>query len=597
MNRDLIRRTWRWLAPLALLPALACGNGGDDGADATSDGAAADGAGDLCVPSRAVFDATAKQGIADGCGSCHGATPDFGAPFTLTGDYESLIAGKPGSRLVDRMALRLADRSMPPADGQPLDHAMVDTLTEWASCGEKHPDHSKGLTVNKPVFAAPKEPPANTPHFDLVADSFAVAPDLLDWYQCFTFEAPVQGDRFIRRIEAVLDQSKVVHHIVLLKDPTNAFALGRKKCVNMPKDSQYLYAWAPGGAAVQFPEGGMRVKPGEHYVVQVHYNNGAGLADVVDKSGVRIWHDEPKGTEYGMVAPGPLVFSIPPQSTTTATGQCKADEPVTLLAAMPHMHGIGQSFKAEIVRADGSRESVVELSGWSFEMQPFYALNAKMMPGDRLETSCTWRNDGDGPVSMGEKTGDEMCFLFTFVTPPPKQPYCNDFFIDADSDVAYAPGACAGANPDPAPAKELTKLLFATPPALKGGALPSARWQLTEASLIFPAFAKGQLDAENSVQIGRGQAWTEEGRLTIDAAVRLIIGVGSGAGVDTVDTLSMAGALTAKGKDGEATWTPDCGGTKAQDISYEVDGDTLRVRLTKKFAQYAVPALYTFVRK
>ena len=598
MNREFWRRALCWIASFALLPLVACGGeSGDAGADTASDTAAVDGAGDLCIPSRAVFDATVKQGIVDSCGTCHGATPDFGAPHTLTGDYDSLIAGKAGQRLVDRMAVRLADKTMPPVGTPPMPHAMVDTLTEWASCGDLHPDHSVGLVVDKPVFAAPKTAPADTPHFDLVADSFAVAPDLLDWYQCFTFEAPVEEDRFIRRIEAVLDQSKVVHHIVLLKDPANDFALGRKKCANMPKDSLYLYAWAPGGNAIEFPEGGMRVKKGEHYVLQIHYNNGAGLADVVDKSGVRIWHAAPGGTEYGMLAPGPLVFSIPSQSTTTSTGQCKIDAPTTILAGMPHMHELGQSFRSEIVRADGSRETVVDLTGWSFEMQPFYAFHSKLMPGDRLETSCTWRNDGKETVNMGEKTGDEMCFLFAFVTPPPTKPYCNDFFIDADSDVAYSPGVCAGASPDPAPAKVLTKLTFDAAPTLKGGTLPSARWEMTSASLIFPAFAKGQVDAEKSLQIGRGQAWTEPDRLTIDAAVRLIIGVGSGAGVDTIDTASLSGKLTAGSKPNEMIWTPDFGGTEPQTISYAIDGDTLQVRLTKKFAQFAVPALYTFTRK
>ncbi len=549
-----------------------------------------------CVPSASVFKAVVQDHIDTHCGSCHGATPQFGAPNTLTGGYDSLIAGDEGERLIDRIAARMANKTMPPAGGEPVPHQVQDTVVEWASCGAKHPDHSIGLVVDRPVFSAPKSPPAGTETFDLKADQFAVAEDELDLYQCFTFEAPVKEDRFIQRIEAIIDDSRVVHHIVLLKDPKNAYALGLKKCKGMPADSQYLYAWAPGAAALQFPEGGARIKPGEHYIVQIHYNNGAGAKGVKDNSGIRVHHGPPKGTEYGMVAPGPLVFAIPPHSTFTATGHCKVKSDLTLLAGMPHMHENGTAFKQEIVRADGTREPLINLTGWSFEMQPFYHHPVTLKAGDRVETSCTWRNDTDDTVSMGTGTADEMCFNFMFVTPPPSEPYCNDFLLDPKAEAPYAPGTCAPTGASKTLPNHSQKLLFTGAPDIKGGDLGTARWELTGATLALPGLAKTYMNPDTSVVHSRGQAWSEGDTLTIDAAARILIELPNSQGIDSVDVLSVTGTVKPGKKAGEGTWEPSCGAKKPKNIRWTVDGDTLTVVLDKQFSQFTVPGIYTFKR-
>ncbi len=583
----------------AWLALTACGSSSEpdptDGAalgDADASGSAA-----TCVPSQPMYDQQVAKLIDSHCGSCHGAKANYGAGWTLTGGYASLVAGQPGQRAVDRIAQAVAQKQMPPVGTPPVPHQALDTLTEWASCGKMHPDHSKGLVVDKPVFSAPQAPPDGTPSFDLRADQFAVGESTLDLYQCFTFEAPVDGDRFVRRIEAVLDRSEVVHHVVLLKDPAKAFPLGRKGCATMPKGSLYLYAWAPGGGAVQFPEGGMRIRKGERYVLQIHYNNGAALKNVVDQSGVRLWHGPPEGTEYGMLAPGPVAFEVPPNSTISASGQCVAAEKVHLLAGMPHMHTHGSQFKVAVVRPDGSRQSVLDLSGWSFEMQPFYNLDTWLQPGDRLETTCTWKNPGDEPVSVGEGTEDEMCFLFSFVTPPPKTAYCDDFLVPANADVDYKPGLCAGQKANPQPPRIAAKIAFGPPPTLAGGPLPDGHWELSNSTLVLPVAAKSQVNGDASLLVSRGQAWTSGGRLTLDTAVRLLIQTTNGAGVDTTDHLSRAGKLLESGEPGKANWQTDCGGTGDQSVRYGLSGDVLTVELLKPVNQFTLPAVYTFVRK
>src|SRR5688572_15153676 len=67
-----------------------------------------------CAPDLAAFETEVLPHIEHHCGSCHGTTPNFGAPVTLL-DGPSLLARRAdGTRLVDRIASRLIDGSMPP---------------------------------------------------------------------------------------------------------------------------------------------------------------------------------------------------------------------------------------------------------------------------------------------------------------------------------------------------------------------------------------------------------------------------------------------------------------------------------------------------
>jgi hypothetical protein len=112
--------------------------------------------------------------------------------------------------------------------------------------------------------------------FDLTADEFEITPQTLNLYQCFTFEIPVGEERFLRRIEPLVDDSRVLHHIVLFHDTSKSTPLGARRCFNIPADNLFLYTWAPGTGPIAFDDGGLRMKPGDRYTIQIHYNNGAG---------------------------------------------------------------------------------------------------------------------------------------------------------------------------------------------------------------------------------------------------------------------------------------------------------------------------------
>lgn len=369
-----------------------------------------------CVPSRAAF-ANALPFIEEGCQSCHGATPTFGAPMPLM-DYDAMIAGPEGERIVDKMVTRLANKTMPPANATQLTHQGLDTLTEWASCGRVHPDHAIGLSADRPVLTAPAQAP-NLPFFDVTPTEFALGPNELDRYECFVVRAPITEKRIIRRIEPVIDDSRVIHHFLVKLDHSGP-AETNYQCPGFPPGDSYAYVWGPGQEPLQFPAGGIPMEAGDAFILQIHYNNGAGAEGVRDSSGIRVYHDAPGGPEYALAEVGPGVAFGRTQAgeTTSADSTCTVRSEVSLFATWPHMHEIGYAFDQRIQRSGTSAfESIIALTGWAFEAQLIYDTPMTLKVGDKITTGCTWDNYKDFDVVPGLGSADEMCFSFMYVTP------------------------------------------------------------------------------------------------------------------------------------------------------------------------------------
>jgi hypothetical protein len=258
------------------------------------------------------------------------------------------------------------------------------------------------LMADRPIFEAAGDPPATAERIELTAKNFAVPDGTMDRYQNTTFANVVTSDKFVRRFDFTIDKSRVVHHITL------HYATG---------GSTYLYTWAPGTGAVQFPEGGLRIRPTDTFRLQIHYNNVSGEGDVEDSSGVVLYVDEPVGTEYIMLDPSTFSINVPAGTRGEASVDCVASSDFTILAGMPHMHEIGDAYTHTLERMDGTTESIIDLSGWSFDLQFFYEYNVEVKAGDTLKLTCKYVNDQDFDVRAGQGTTDEMCFNFMYVTP------------------------------------------------------------------------------------------------------------------------------------------------------------------------------------
>ncbi len=361
-----------------------------------------------CVPIQSAFATNAQPILEEKCSKCHGAVPDFGAPISLV-TYEDFMVARGTMTVASLVAARLANGSMPPRGEPGLSHEELDTLASWASCGLIHPDPVGNLEATAPVHEAPDEAPTGATRLALTASEFPVGPRVLDRYQTFTFRDVVAEDRFIQRIEVIVDDSRVLHHVTLTYS-----------------NGDYLYAWAPGGGAVQFPDGGIRIRPSDVFEVEIHYNNGAGVEGVEDSSGVAIYHAPVAGTEYVQLSPQTWNILVPARSQSTSSVDCLVTSEFTMFAGMPHMHETGSTFSTVLTRSTGEEIMVNSLTGWSFDAQRYYdygGIEARV--GDQLTVTCGYDNQTDSFVRAGARTQDEMCFDFIYAFPASAGLDCN----------------------------------------------------------------------------------------------------------------------------------------------------------------------------
>lgn len=565
----------RWVAPVFVV-AMGCGTA-SPAADAGL--SPVDVSDPTCVPDRAAWASTVRAQVQAQCGACHGDSPQYGAPFSLL-DYDANVAGAVGRRRVDHIVARLMAGTMPPSGTPAPPDDVARSIVGWASCGSSTPQPGVGLRASAPLFRSPEASPAGMPSFELRADNFAVTRELTERYQCYPFDVPVSASRFARRFEILLDHTEVVHHVVLLRDPEHTAPSQPFECGSMPDGSQFLYAWAPGQNALEFPEGGLRMTPGDRFVLQLHYNNGAGREGFTDRSGVRIYHDAPGGTEYGMVAMGPATFSIPARSMGSVESACTVAQGSRMLTGMPHMHGIGAAFSQRILRGSGAMEPLLTLQGWSFDSQLFYDLPVTFGAGDRIVTHCDFNNTRNTTTRSGTHTTDEMCFNFAYVTPPPATRFCDEV-VTPTTDTGYRPGACAlPAAPTDLPLV-IGELSVGEPPAVTGGAIPTGRWQLDHVTyyLSTAMTAAGAIDLAQSGIHARGQSWIESSRLVTDINSTLTLVLSGGIRFSREIPLSFAATFPTMTT--PLMLTATCPTTMAANVpttlNYGVTGDTLTV--------------------
>ena len=568
-----------------LLVALfsGCDSGSDDvleesGSDASvsseSDGAAPP----VCVPEEEAWSSSVRGVVDTWCGQCHGETVQFGAPYGLL-DYPELLkpnARSAGVRPVDRLVTRLQEGTMPPA-GQPRPEAVdLAAILDWATCGEnagEAPDgpNPGGFDANRPILTDPGEPPEGSTFFEWRVDGFELGPDQLDHYECFTFEAPVTEERFITRVETIVDDVRVLHHMVLIPGDMGRAPGEHGRCTG--SGLTLAYAWAPGQGALHFVEGGMRLHPGERYTMQIHYNNGGGFRDVLDRSGLRVYHGPTVGPEVGLLTLGPVGFRVEPRARATVAGYCEVPAPMRLVASFPHMHEGGVGFDTDLLRADGAEESVISLSGWDFETQFIYDVGVDVAPGDVLTTRCHFANESDKAMNFGPGTGDEMCFNFVYVTPPPDERVCNQ--ETPPGMEGYEPGACAPREAgNIGPPLVSGAYVLSEPPTVNGGPEPSGLFVLDglrihaeTAELSF-----GTLDLDASRLEAYGVVEFEDGQMALDVLYDVEIVLGEQR-IDRDQHVSVAGRVDFQGS--EVNFAPECGQSPAEAVRFQNDDDGL----------------------
>lgn len=387
------------------------------------------------------------------CQDCH-VQGGIG-PFALTSFAEA-------SSVSALLAQETRTRRMPPwppsSTCRPLREVRSLTDDEIAILGDWHamgtPEGSRA-DYTEPPGAPPPLP--ERPDFTAQPMAPYTPPmNALDDYRCFVVDPGWTESHKLTTIRITPGESRTVHHLNVFEIKAQAVpalmqvdardAAEGYRCFSgagVPITSngaiqvQFLAGWAPGTPALRTPDNtALRVDPGSRVVLQVHYNQlgGRGLPD---RSKVDLYFSDQEARRIAMVVPlSANDFRIPagaadhPVVAEASPRTLGLPLNVTVYGEYAHMHGFGRSFHTEIVRADGTRECLLDIPRWSFHWQQFYMLNEPVRVGadDRMRVECRYDNSATNqpeingvtrtPQEVREGTGtlDEMCFGFFYVT-------------------------------------------------------------------------------------------------------------------------------------------------------------------------------------
>lgn len=232
-------------------------------------------------------------------------------------------------------------------------------------------------------------------------------------YEFVTQKTTLAEDKWVRGYEILPTDRSVVHHVIV-----NVHTGGRLF------DSEegiggYWAAYVPGNSGQMYPKGFARKLPaGATVSFQIHYTPSGKATEDQLRLGLFFADEEPQF----VVNTIPLAdrnLNIPPNEANhveSITRPVPAD--YTVMAYMAHMHVRGKSFRFDLTKPDGSKETLLDIPKYDFNWQLRYDYaEPKVIPrGSRLTVTAVFDNSPQNPanpdpsrtVHWGQQTFEEM---------------------------------------------------------------------------------------------------------------------------------------------------------------------------------------------
>lgn len=371
--------------------------------------------------------------LAASCRSCHGTTPQFGAPMSLVtyADLQAPAVTDKTKKVYQLVEARIHDDAhpMPQQPNPRLSAADTATIDAWVNAGAQA--GGSGQMCSSPADGGADSPSGDgggacNPNTHLAPASAWTMPTAdNDDYVCYAIDTP-KDTSYAVRLSPRIDNTKIVHHLLLFNAPNGSkYTSTPTKCSSAFGGAGWsiVYGWAPGGNTLDLPpEASLTLDPSTHYVVQVHYNNINHLVGETDTSGFDLCtQPTPRANQADVVAFGSFSFSIPPHATTDITCNNTIDSAlagINIIATWGHMHKIGTAITSTLTPiAGGAPNPFIDVPMFDFNGQQWVPKSGTFQTGDTVKTRCVWNNTSDVTVNFGENTEDEMCFGFVMYYP------------------------------------------------------------------------------------------------------------------------------------------------------------------------------------
>jgi mono/diheme cytochrome c family protein len=364
------------------------------------------------------------------CARCHRAGTV--APFPLL-TYQDAAQRSELIRYVT------ATRYMPPWPADPTyrhfvgEHVLTDEqialIGRWVERGAPEGDPSRRPRI--PAF--PQGSQLGKP--DLVVrmpGTYTIKGDSTDKFVSMKLPFSIPRDTFVRAIEFVPGNRKLVHHVNahlvtyprstrprLLggpwfseagehnMDPLGALGLGANDSSGRTLTLS-VTNYLPGTQPTLYPEGigGFRFTRNGHLLLH-HIHYGPTATEQSDSSYFNVFFGKtpPKRPTYtlllGTLGRAPVVppLVIPPNSVKTFRAQFTLPVDISVLTINPHMHLLGKTFLAYAVAPGGDTIPLIRIPRWDFRWQYFYTFEKvlKLSRGTTIHAEATFDNTSGNP--------------------------------------------------------------------------------------------------------------------------------------------------------------------------------------------------------
>uniref|UniRef100_A0A8C1UL72 Monooxygenase, DBH-like 1, like n=1 Tax=Cyprinus carpio TaxID=7962 RepID=A0A8C1UL72_CYPCA len=297
----------------------------------------------------------------------------------------------------------------------------------------------------------PRVNPPNSKYFDMTMVNFTV-PANQTHYHCKIVRSPTfDRKQHIYRIEPVITNFDLVHHLLLYRCPPRVTEMFEAECYTSNRSNlcmETIAVWGVGGGAFEFPEvAGLPIGGnvgGFLYRLEVHYNNVNKSAGRVDNSGLRFYYtSELRQHDAAVLMTGLAVaprYAIPPKAKSFLTyGLCdtayipevlETPHDLQVFSVMLHTHLTGRKVRVGHFRGGKQIDFLAVDENYDFEYQDVLNLGKTktVKLGDKLLVECTYNTENRSKLTWGGlSTSDEMCLAFLFYYPAMNLSGCMSF--------------------------------------------------------------------------------------------------------------------------------------------------------------------------
>jgi Flp pilus assembly protein TadD len=376
------------------------------------------------------------------CTTCH--HPGGAGPF-------SLLTYQDARRWSAQILTVTQSRFMPPwlpepgfgdfADNRRLSPQDLDQIKRWANAAM--PEGNAAEAPTPPKYTS--EWQLGQPDLVLTApESFTVPADGQDLFRNFIYPVIITRTRYVRAVEILPGNARVVHHANILIDRTaelrrqhpagwRAGVPGMELEIGsgdrFDPDSNFLF-WKPDTPAVVEPPGmPWRMDPGNDLILNTHLKPTGRVETVQPRIGLYFTDTAPTRAPMLLQLEHDAALNIPAgDSHFVIEDELRLPIAVYALGIYPHAHYLGKQLEAWSIAPDSTRTPLILIKDWDIDRQSVYSYRKPLLlpAGSVLHMRYVYDNSAGNPrnpasppvrVHNGNRSTDEMGHLWLQVLP------------------------------------------------------------------------------------------------------------------------------------------------------------------------------------